>query len=245
MTEFKIRPWANQCRLFQPEEITRFKVVRDAADLRAFAETCHELVTDRDQSFTLADRIKLYRRWLASGAPCLLAAHDGGHVVGTSIILPLTLAACREFWDEGLDALDVGVEHLIRPNDPEPNHVFLIDILASNNDYIRRMPHASQHAFHGIGFRTMVYHLSLFFADAQPFAPVIVCSSFNRQFAKLFGAMGFQRRARSGEAPIFCGDFAARDRLSDDALWLLDGMAGVIQGYVRARTQQTQGTGAG
>src|SRR5215472_1100567 len=106
MATFKIRHWANQCRLFQPEDTGRFKIVRDRADLQAFAQTCHALVTDRDESFTLEDRIKLYRRWLASGTPCLLAAGDGGgHVVGTSIILPLTPAAFDEFWNEGLDAL--------------------------------------------------------------------------------------------------------------------------------------------
>jgi hypothetical protein len=242
MTELKIRAWASQCRVFDSEYSWRFKIVRanDAADLQAFAQTCHDLVTDRDQSFTLADRIKLYRRWLASGRPCLVAAHDGrGHVLGTSVILPLTLDAFREYWLEGLDALDIGVEHLVLAADPQLIRFLLIDILACNNDFISRMPFDERHYFHGIGFRAMLYHLSLFLTNELQIEPVIFCSTYNKNLSKLLSGIGFQQRRGRGDlrAPVFCADFSQRHLLAEDALWLLDGMVKVITGYIRERSQ--------
>jgi hypothetical protein len=242
MAALNLRQWAENCRLHEPERSDLLKVVRlsEGDDLRAFAQVCHDLVLDRPVSFTLAERIKLYRRWLGSEQPCLLAVHDGqGHVVATSIILPLTLPAFRAFWLEGLDALDIWPQHLVAPGNPQQHRYFLVDMLARNKQFIKSMRTVDQRAFCGIGFRAMLYHLSLFYEAGQAVEPVILCSTFNRDLGKLLGTIGFARQTGQGEmaAPIFQADFSQRNSLSADAQWLLNACTGVVQNYAQDRYQ--------
>ena len=245
MAALNLRQWAEICRVHNPERSDLLKLVRlgDDEDLRAFARVCDDLVLDRPASFTLIERIKLYRRWLASGQPCLLAAHDGrGKVVAASIILPLTLAVFRAFWLEGLDALDIGPEHLVPPGNPQQHRYFLIDMLARNKEFIESMPRVDRHTFYGIGFRAMLYHLSLFYERGQAVEPVLLCSTFSPTLCELLRVIGFERRIGQGElaAPIFRADFGQRDLLSADALWLLDGAAEVVKDYALARFKFNQ-----
>jgi hypothetical protein len=235
-----VRHWAETCRLHEPERGGFLKIVRSNEDVHAFAKVCHDLVLDRPPSFTLDNRIKLYRRWLSSGQPCLLAAHDGkGRVVAASIVLPLTPAAFHAFWFEGLDALDIGPDHLVRPGiQPEPQY-FLNDMLARNKSFINRMPAVDRHNFYGIGFRAMLHHLSLFYDSAMVVEPVLICSTFTPELIELLQVIGFDRRSGQGEAgaPIFCADFRRRDNFSTDALWLLESVVEVIRGYIGGRLQ--------
>jgi hypothetical protein len=242
MSALNLRQWAESCRLREPVESGLLKIVRlnENEDVRAFAQLCHDLVLDRPVSFTLTERIKLYRRWLAGGQPCLLATHDGlGNVVAASIVLPLTTAAFDAFWLEGLDALDIGPEHLVSPDNPQQPQYFLIDMLARNKHFINRMAVADRNTFRGIGFRAMLYHLSLFYRSGEAVEPVLLCSTFTPQLIELLRAIGFERRVGQGdsEAPIFCADFRRRNLFSTDALGLLDGVAEVIQDYVKARLE--------
>jgi hypothetical protein len=237
-----VRHWAETCRLHERERRDLLKIVRsdENEDIHAFAKVCHDLVLDRPASFTLEERIKLYRRWLSGGHPCLLAAHDGkGHVVAASIVLPLTPAAFHAFWFEGLDALDIGPEHLVSPGkQPEPQY-FLNDMLARNKHFIDRMPRSDRHNFYGIGFRTMLHHVSLFYLSAQAIEPILICSTFTPELIELLQVIGFDRRSGQGGsgAPIFCADFRQREKFSADTLWLCDGVVDVIRGYIEGHKQ--------
>ena len=242
MATLNLRQWAENCRLHEPQRSDLLKVVRlgEGDDLKAFAQVCHDLVLDRPVSFDLTERIKLYERWLGSEQPCLLAAHDGaGHVVATSIILPLTLATFRAFWLEGLDALQIWPQHLVPPGNTQQHRYFLVDMLARNKQFIKSMQTVDQRAFCGIGFRAMLYHLSLFYDAGQAIEPVILCSTFNRDLGKLLRTIGFDQRSGQGEmvAPIFQADFSQRNSLSADAQRLLNACTGVVQHYIQDRPQ--------
>lgn len=232
MVKVNLRTWSERCRLHEVETRGFFKTIDSDEDVAAFARVCHDLVLDRSASFTIKDRIRLYKRWLASGQPCLVAAHDaGGHILAASIVLPLTQEAFRAFWHDGLDALDIWPNHIAAAT--HMPRYFLVDMLAANGDFIKRTAVPGQASFCGIGFRTLIFHLSLFGRTDQV---VLLCSTFSKELSALLRAVGFEQRVGQGdlEAPIFRADLAQRDLFSVDALKLIDDAAKVAAAYSQA-----------
>jgi hypothetical protein len=236
-----LRSWAEFCRLHEAEPDFQARVVsaRAEADLRAFAEFCHEQITDRDASFTLEKRFGLYRRWARSGQPCLVAAHDSsGSILACSIVLSLTKAAHDAFWFAGeLDALEIDAKHLATSRAPDAHKYFLIDILARDHDAIRRLPREQRRRAPGLGFRTMIWHLSLFHRQGRRATPTLLCSTFNPELLRQLAEVGFSRRRGQGEiaAPICRLDTGQIGGLNADQRWLVEGALSLIRDYVEAR----------
>jgi hypothetical protein len=187
-------------------DLVHFVQQGDVDSLRHFSQLCHELITDRDVTFTLNIRTALYRRWLSTGHPVLMAVVHENVPLGASVILPLTKAAYEAFWNSGLDAPDIDVHHLARRRNNKGYRYLLVDVVASEKSFIQNLPHALKVELVGIGLRSMIYHSSVFFNPKAP--PIVLCSTTNKKLQAVLTKLGFERGVGAQSDPIFRTDLA-------------------------------------
>jgi hypothetical protein len=161
-------------------------------ELQRFADLCHEIVQDRDFTFSLDRRLRLYERWLSTGQPCLQALKNGqGEMIGGSIVLPLTQMAYDLFCFDDLDALDIETFH-IETRKRTPHQYLLIDMLVIKKELAKGLP--------AIGFRGVIRHLARFYnPSTRSRAPIVLCSTSNEVLSGLLSKLEFQsiKRKRS------------------------------------------------
>jgi hypothetical protein len=115
--------------------------------IRNFFEMCHRVVTDRPD-FSLDDRVSIYKTWLRSRHPCLMAAKDReGRLIAATIILPLTYLAYVKWWLNWLDSLRIGPEHMEAPGSKGGYRYLLVDLAARNQAAIRALPQNEQQEY--------------------------------------------------------------------------------------------------
>jgi hypothetical protein len=164
--------WAKKNIAYIEEQYSQIIREGDAEDLRLFAGLCHQLVTDRDISFTLGNREDLYRRWLSSGQPCLLASKDeGGTLVAASVLLPLKETAYYEFCEGSLDTLKINASHIAGPAEDQRRRFLLIDMLCRHKQASKSVP--------GVAFRNLIRHIALFYDPENQLPPMLFCGTEN------------------------------------------------------------------
>jgi hypothetical protein len=211
--------WTQQNRLTVPLDprCTQFIQRDDRVSLERLAALCHDVVDDRESSFTLDKRVRLYERWLASGQPCLMAMTDGnGELLGASVVLPLTYEAYQQFCFHGLDALDIETYHIVSRATHTTSRYLLVDMLAKHDDAMGRLPTWQRNKLRGLGFRGAIFHLSAMFdPDAEP--PIIICSSENRGLGRLLKAAKFDDTCiQAGRFTIYKADLRSMDSFPRD-----------------------------
>jgi hypothetical protein len=172
-------------------DLAHFVQQGDDESLRHFSQLCHELITDRDVSFTLRDRTALYRKWLATGHPALMAVVHDQVPLGASIILPLTESAYQSFWYGELDAPEIDKLHLVRKKKNKGYRYLLVDVVAIDKSFFQNVPAAVREELIGIGLRSMIYHSSMFFNPKA--APIVLCSTANKKLQSVLLELGFEK----------------------------------------------------
>lgn len=157
----------------------------DTQKLMDFASLCHDLVSDRDFTFTLDRRIKLYMRWLSTGQPCLQAINNTeGYIIGASIVLPLTQVAYDEYCFGDLDALDIETYHIESRVKSSRQHL-LIDMLAVDEKMAHELP--------AIGYSSVIRHIARFYnPNKQKIGPVVFCSTVSGPLSRRLRQMELQ-----------------------------------------------------
>lgn len=238
--KFNMQKWAMDCFLKQRECFSSFRIIcpGDNDDLHEFAKFCHGLVLDRDESFSFRKREELYRKWLESEQPCFVAWHDGsGNIIAASIILSLTKEAFEEYWQKGsLDAINIDAHHLSKPSAWNRTQYLLIDVVARNKNFIKTNVRKEDRArFVGIGFRTILYHISKFGQITDNNRPAILCSTYRKDLGNLLTQIGFEQRSGlvgNLRSPMFCVDLRKLKDLSPDGQCIFNEALQVINSYV-------------
>lgn len=178
-----------QMSLFPPSNVIRWLGVplkreniefptSDGSLLEEVAEFCHRLVKDRDDSFSEMDRQNLYERWLTSGQPIVMAIKDDdSNVLGASIILPLKEVAYEQYCSGHLDALEIRKEHICKVGDPDTHRFLLIDILAVDDEAVKKHVTAGNNTFRELWIRALLFHIARFYNGLSIPEPVILCST--------------------------------------------------------------------
>ena len=240
--KINVKTWAHQlniCALLPENVHPIFIQPGEEQLLHAFSKLCHLEVDDRSVKFTLDQRKKLYRKWLSSGLPCLMLLTDeDDNALVASIVLPLTTSAFRDFWEHGLDALDIDSSHLLSA-DSKPEHQYLlVDMLASNRDYLKTLSVQRRAELTGIGFRTLTRHLAEFSPSDGEFAPVLLCSTLGPKLRRVLYSFGFEsKRGQSEFVPIYRADLGRLDCYSDDSSWLARSILSNVQNYTSRAVQ--------
>jgi hypothetical protein len=190
--------------------------------------------------------MKLYRKWMSSGAPTLmLLADPQNNALVASVILSLKKTAFRDYWYNQMDALDIDGSHLLSGNDKPSCQYLLIDMLASHKGYIRQLSAEKREQLRGIGFRAMIRHIAEFSPIDKKFEPILFCSTLDPSLRSILPSIGFETKTgQSGAFPIFRADLSREDWYSDDAERLIEAFFSNIACYINVPdgTSRSAGT---
>jgi hypothetical protein len=192
--------------------------------LRDFSQHCHEIVQDRDVSFTLNHRIKLYERWLSSGQPCLMATMDASKaLIGASVVLPLTFDAYRDFSSGQLDALDIESFHIDADDDAKERYL-LVDMWAFS-------PHAFETS-PGISLRSLIRHVAKLYNPYKQKA-ILLCSTGNRPLIKRLMHLEFEKgpKHRGADESVYSANLSNTGQYSEEIRPYYEELRRVIRSY--------------
>src|SRR5262249_9874116 len=100
---------------------------------------------------------------------------------------PLRQEAYDQFAFGNFDAIKIEAEHIVRPVEKPWRPYLLVDILAVDKEAAKE--------FRGLGFKTIIRHLAMFYNPLKQDGPIILCSTENHKLRKVLkDSLGFDEK---------------------------------------------------
>jgi len=192
--------------------------VTEAGDeLDAVVALCDELVTDRDASFGIDARRRLYENWLSSGNRCLMTvktANEG--LLGATVVLPIRPASFERYRSGKLDAVRIERADLSSPEHVDAHKRLLIDILVLRTRPILDLIRRENLPLEELWIRATSRHMAEYYDGKTLPRPVVAAATNHSRVVPRLRALGWTEiGAEESGLPVFAIDLGNLSGVSE------------------------------
>lgn len=186
-------------------------------ELDSVVALCDELVTDRDASFGVDARRRLYENWLSSGNRCVMTLQTTNEgLVGATMVLPMKPASFERYRFGKLDAIRIERDDLCSPAHVDARTFLLVDILVLRMEPILTLIRRDNLPLQELRITAVARHVAEYYDGTTLPRPMIVAATNHSKVVPRLRALEWiEIGAEESGLPVFSVNLGNLDGMSE------------------------------